>query len=126
MDPNPDEIASLEAEKHRAYEIFEQKIGAAHTELLAELGRIRERLQQVFNVKGELPVLIRITPGPEVTIYHSATHPCGRVTGRHRDRGNYRQLLEREARARYLTRCSACHWFQAERSLVEQRPSQAG
>lgn len=60
-----------------------------------------------------MPCLVRWTPGPDLTIYHSADAPCGRV----RDRRNFRRMTEKAAKDAspyaWLHRCSACFWSTA-------------
>jgi hypothetical protein len=61
-------------------------------------------------MKDDVHVLVRWTVGPPVTVYHYAEKPCRRVTGKGRSRGSFSALLEGEAKARGLERCSACWW----------------
>ncbi|MFH8367706.1 hypothetical protein [Streptomyces sp. NPDC018031] len=90
----------------------------------AETRRLQEetsaRLQEVTRKavraarEGQtIPCLVRWTPGPDLTIYHSRDAPCGRV----RDRRNFRRMNERSARnaSPYwtLSRCTACLWSRA-------------
>jgi hypothetical protein len=125
MDTDIEEVATLKMEEQRAYEKFRNKISAAKLALDIQLQQANKRLQRIYSVAGELPVFVRYTPGPEVTIYHS--DPCLRPgTGRHRDLGNYSQKRERDARAQYLSRCSACNWSLAERDFVDQLARDAG
>lgn len=77
---------------------------------------IRELRESIL----DLPVLVRGTPGPRVGSYHSATHPCGRVTGAGRSLSNFWAQGENEAIMDNLTRCSACNWTRATAAEMEK------
>ena len=55
-------------------------------------------------------VLIRISSGPEVEIFHHPQRPCGRVTGRGRFRSNFKSIGTTVAMGRGLQPCSGCRW----------------
>ena len=106
---------ALEGERLRAYETFREAVDAARRNLDETTRRIDQETAELRRATGDLRVLLRWRPGPAVTVYHSATHPCGRVTGKHRDRDSFRETNEASARLRGLQRCTACNWRQAER-----------
>ncbi|MFJ4785891.1 hypothetical protein [Streptomyces sp. NPDC088794] len=92
----------------------------AHMEMLRlnfdsdkKLKEVDRKAAKVVNEGESMPCLVRWTPGPDLTIYHSADAPCGRV----RDRRNFRRMTEKAAKDAssysWLHRCSACFWSAA-------------
>lgn len=83
--------------------------------LETELAKVDHDMALLANASLSLPCLVRKTPGPEQTIYHSADAPCGRV----RDRRNFIECTEHDALEEvgdwdyYLRRCTACNWERA-------------
>jgi hypothetical protein len=78
--------------------------------------RLREvdrKIAAAGNKDTHLPCLVRKTPGPDLTVYHSKDAPCGRV----RDKRNFRVMKESDAKDAspwvWLYRCSACNWHRA-------------
>lgn len=108
------EQETLLRERARAHELFAENVSQAHAALRQDVSRIDEQLAEVRRRAHELQVLVRRTPGPIVVSYHSATFPCGRVTGRGRGLKSFAKLLEGEATGRTLRRCTACQWSLAE------------
>lgn len=113
-DPH-DELRGLELLRLGAYKVFAEDLASARRSLDDAVAKIDARAQELMRATGDLKVLVRWKQGPMVTVYHSATHPCGRVTGRKRDRGSFTEKREATARASGLSRCSACRWLWAER-----------
>ena len=112
-------ILELERRRSVAHMKFVQLLDEGHAQLLREVDAIEEELRQLVSLSGPLPVLIRCTPGPEVTVYHSETHPCRRVSGRGRHRTSFQRTTEQQALIRGLTRCTACNWATHEREAAE-------
>lgn len=75
-----------------------------------------ERLDEALHVSEPPPaptrpseeVLVRKTPGPRPTIFHSPETPCGRVTGDGRSADNFSTMLRSKAEANGLEPCTAC------------------
>ena len=109
-----EEEATLLTERASAYERFEQEVASAGEALHDKVQRIDARLNEIRAKARELRILIRRTQGPALTTYHSASHPCQRVEGRGRARGNFREARESEGPRLALRRCSACNWRAAE------------
>jgi hypothetical protein len=90
----------------------EQRRRAKLTERLAV---IDQKMVLLVDSGNEIPCLVRITPGPKQTVYHSADATCDRV----RDLRNYQRCSEYHALEEmgdwdyYLARCSACDWGKA-------------
>jgi hypothetical protein len=59
-------------------------------------------------MRHDAEVLLRSTPGPALTVWHSAAHPCGRAFWL----SNFTLLFETEAerKAPSARRCPACSW----------------
>jgi hypothetical protein len=95
-----------------------------HKEADVALVKISLKAAKVAKESGGIPCLVRCTPGPDLTIYHSAEAPCGRV----RDLRNFRRLSEKAAKDasphRWLERCSACSWSQAAMIYGKEKLSQ--
>ncbi|WP_405466734.1 hypothetical protein OG783_29020 [Streptomyces jietaisiensis] len=90
--------------------------------LAADLAEADQEMAALADGSLDLPCLVRITPGPKQTVYHSADAPCGRV----RDRDNYREYSEYEALEEveevdyYLERCTACDWDKAAKDHAQR------
>ena len=106
-------VAEVQADRLKAHEEYVRRVASAQAWLDHRLGVLASRAEELMGREEDLAVLVRKTPGPTVTTYHSAAKPCGRVTGVSRSRSSYRELLESEAVARRLKRCSACLWTRA-------------
>jgi hypothetical protein len=76
---------------------------------------VNRKIAELGNSDVNLPCLVRKTPGPDLTVYHSADKPCGRV----RDRRNFADMPENKAKDAspyvWLERCTACDWRRAAR-----------
>lgn len=70
---------------------------------LSRLEQQEKRIARLVNMRGQPRILVRITPGPPPTTYHSADEPCGRV--KYRD--SFKEMLLGEASAG-LHACTAC------------------
>lgn len=86
---------------------------AAVRDAVSKLARVDKRLQVLDTklkrhkgTKGQPTVLVRVSPGPTVEIFHSAERPCGRVGVR----ANFDEVMLGEAVRRGLRGCSACAW----------------
>lgn len=105
-----EKMTKLALQREKAYQDHlvreEQSRGKLQREL-DQLDRMHSRLE---GMKEDVLVLLRSTPGPELSVYHSAMWPCRRVTGRGHSRSNFAEMLEGEAQARAVRRCSACRW----------------
>ncbi|MCG7524334.1 hypothetical protein MHW47_07775 [Streptomyces sp. OfavH-34-F] len=90
----------------------------------SELRKIDQELAELGDASASLPCLVRITPGPDLTVYHSAVATCRRV----QRRWNFKNMPEVDAMDAspytYLERCSACDWRTAAKNhggqLLEQ------
>lgn len=112
-------LQSLASERLLAHVAFREAVADAGRGLDESLTRIKQEEEMLRRLTGDLKVLIRWSQGPEVLVYHSATHPCGRVTGKHRDLKRFRGTTEGFARTQGLRRCSACRWWLAENNKDE-------
>ncbi|GAA3488325.1 hypothetical protein GCM10018987_24080 [Streptomyces cremeus] len=110
---NSDVFEELKRERAKILEESHSQVLRLQEEVSIRLLKVTRKAAKVAKESGGIPCLVRWTPGPELTIYHSADSPCGRV----RDRHNFRRLSEKAARDAspyaYLDRCSACSWPEA-------------
>lgn len=111
--PFADEVQTLRLRKLEIMDTYREealKLEQALADKLAMLDRI---LVQLADTSDEIPCLVRTTPGPDLTIYHSVDAPCRRVHSRR----NFAEMPETEAKDAspyaYLTRCTACRWDRA-------------
>ncbi|GGP37928.1 hypothetical protein GCM10010287_07260 [Streptomyces variabilis] len=108
-----DAFNELRQDREEVLKDLHSRVMRLHREADVALSKISLKAAKVARESEEIPCLVRWTPGPELTIYHSADAPCGRV----RDRQNFRRLSEKAAKDasphRWLERCSACSWSQA-------------
>jgi len=115
MSLQADEINELRLLRLKLLEEHYKEIGRLRGDLHVSLREIDVKIAKVGNRDENLPCLVRRTPGPQLTIYHSADSSCGRV----HDRRNFRKLPEVDARDAspyvWLERCSACDWARAAR-----------
>ncbi|MFF2941552.1 hypothetical protein ACFVSQ_17105 [Streptomyces niveus] len=110
-----DQVQSLRLRKLKALNDHRKKVQKLERALDMQLEMIDHVLTQLADTSVKLPCLVRTTPGPELTIYHSEDAPCGRVHSRR----NFAVMPEAEAvdasPYAYLERCSACNWQKAAR-----------
>ena len=108
-----DRVQALRLRKLKILDDHNKKIQKLQRALNSELSDIDREISQLGDVSARLPCLVRITPGPELTVYHSADAPCGRV----HNRQNFKVMPEIDAMDAspyaYLERCSACSWRRA-------------
>ncbi|MFE7839124.1 hypothetical protein ACFU53_24655 [Streptomyces sp. NPDC057474] len=108
-----DHVQALRLRKLKILDDHRKKSQKLQRALDRDLSMIDEVLTQLANTSDQLPCLVRTTPGPELTIYHSADAPCGRVHSRR----NFAVMPEAKAMDAspyaYLERCTACKWEQA-------------
>ncbi|MFG2138876.1 hypothetical protein [Streptomyces sp. NPDC048650] len=108
-----DQVQALRLRKLKILDDHNTKIQKLHRALNSQLSEIDREISQLGDVSARIPCLVRITPGPELTVYHSAHAPCGRV----QNRQNFIVLPEVDAMDAspyaYLERCSACGWKRA-------------
>ncbi len=108
-----DRVQVLRLRKLKILDDHHKKIQKLQRALNSELGEIDREISQLGDASARLPCLVRITPGPELTVYHSAEAPCGRV----QNRRNFKVMPEVDAMDAspyaYLERCSACEWKRA-------------
>jgi hypothetical protein len=109
-------MLELERRRRAAHDEFLAKVDNARAELRDIESAINTELRSLAQEAGSLQVLVRRTPGPNVTLYHSAVYPCGRVTGQGRSRTGFEPTSERVARLRGLSRCTACGWWRHEQA----------
>jgi len=69
------------------------------------LRRISADEQAIWGMCDDLAVLVRNSLGPPKEVYHVAQRPCGYAFAR-----GFRLVLEGQARAKHLKRCSICRW----------------
>jgi hypothetical protein len=103
----------LKRERAKILDETHKAVVRLHAETDEKLKSIIRKAAKLARESEEMPCLVRWTPGPDLTIYHSADAPCGRV----RDRSNFRRTNEKSAKDAspysWLNRCSACSWARA-------------
>ncbi|MFI0785705.1 hypothetical protein ACH4Q6_08930 [Streptomyces lydicus] len=108
-----DQVQALRLRKLKILDDHRKQTQQLERALDVSLMKIDRSIAQLGDACAKLPCLVRITPGPELTIYHSADLPCGRV----HNRQNFKRMPEVDAMDAspysYLERCSACDWRQA-------------
>ncbi|MEV0747219.1 hypothetical protein AB0I75_18710 [Streptomyces sp. NPDC050273] len=108
-----DQVQALRLRKLKVLNDHHKKVQKLERALDTQLEMIDLVLTQVADASDKLPCLVRTTPGPELTIYHSEDAPCGRVYSRQ----NFAVMAEADAMDAspyaYLERCTACKWQQA-------------
>ncbi|MFI9465987.1 hypothetical protein ACIHBQ_00680 [Streptomyces sp. NPDC052492] len=108
-----DQVQALRLRKLKILDDHRKSRQQLERALDVELAKIDREITQLGDASAKLPCLVRITPGPELTIYHSADYPCGRV----HNRRNFKRMREVDAMDAspyaYLERCSACDWRRA-------------
>jgi hypothetical protein len=109
------EFNDLRLRKYKILSEYYKEERQRRAKVDAELAKIDEKLALLAKASLTLPCLVRNTPGPGQTVYHSADATCGRV----RDRRNYTECSEHDALEEvgdwdyYLQPCSACDWDRA-------------
>ena len=84
-------------------------VATAREEGLEAIADARRELEALTRLRAEPVVLVSSTQGPAGRVFHSATHPCGRVTGaRALPEERWRRLFRSEARGRGLEPCPTC------------------
>ncbi|MCA1713472.1 MAG: hypothetical protein LC789_18275 [Actinobacteria bacterium] len=84
-------------------------ITSARDDGLRAVADATRELEALARVRAEPVVLVSSTQGPAGRVFHSATRPCGRVTGaRALPEQRWRRLFRSEARASGLTPCATC------------------
>ncbi|MFD0056994.1 hypothetical protein ACFVHR_25105 [Streptomyces sp. NPDC127168] len=105
-----DQVQALRLRKLKILDDHRKSRHQLERTLDVELAKIDREIAQLGDASAKLPCLVRITPGPELTIYHSVDRPCGRV----HNRRNFKRMREVDAMDAspysYLERCSACDW----------------
>ncbi|WP_327071866.1 hypothetical protein [Kitasatospora sp. NBC_01302] len=114
MNTFDDELAELHRRRAKIHASFYAKVAAAKEECDAQLAAVDSELALWADADQSIPCLVRRTPGPDHTVYHSYDAPCGRV----RDRSNFEVVQEVLAAQTgdyhyELRRCSACGWQEA-------------
>lgn len=110
-----DELTRLRLRKFKILNEYYKEEQKRHAELTERLAEVDRRMAQAVVSGYDMPCLVRITPGPKLTVYHSADATCDRV----RDLRNYQPCSEYEALEEidivdyYLEKCSACDWEKA-------------
>jgi hypothetical protein len=103
-------MASLAEQREQAYQGYLRDVEKARRSLDWYLKALDRQHESLVGLKDDPLVLVRKTAGPEVTVYHSVDHPCGRVTGSARSLASFERRLEGEAKKDRLKRCTACRW----------------
>lgn len=101
-------MAGVTERRERAWENYRRLIQQAELGLTTALARLDEERETLAGMRESRQVLVRTTVGAPQRKYHSNTRPCGRVTGKGRDRSSFKAVLEGEAGAQGLTACGAC------------------
>lgn len=110
-----DEFNNLRLRKFRILNEYYKEERQRREAVDDKLKEIDEKLTLMAKASLTLPCLVRNTPGPGQTVYHSADATCGRV----RDRRNFTECSEHDALEEvgdwnyYLKPCSACDWERA-------------
>ncbi|MFF1962922.1 hypothetical protein ACFVW5_04740 [Streptomyces sp. NPDC058232] len=115
VDVNAD-LKNLQMRRLKAFTHYYAEDKKLRGQLEACLAEIDAEVALLLDKNHELPCLVRRTPGPDHSVYHSADAPCGRV----RDRSNFKEVDEWEAMnegdySYLLNRCTACDWSRAAR-----------
>ena len=121
MGNSNEEIEGLERKRTGLLESYAKDVARLSLQLKRDLATVDEQVALRMSFAGELEVLKRHTPGPRVTIYHSALRPCGRVTGPGHSRSSFTTVLEAEVKRQGLKRCSACGWREHELEAAMRR-----
>lgn len=103
-------MTELAVKREVAYQGYVKSVDAAKRSLDWTLSRLDDQYVRLTPMRDDTAVLVRNTQGTAVTKYHSADHPCGRVTGKSRRLSSFDRNLEGEARRSHLSRCGACSW----------------
>lgn len=103
-------MAGVARAREDAYKQYLWSVDMQRRMLDDQLKRLDRQHKQLVNMRDDRIVLVRQTAGPDVTTYHSAERPCGRVNGRGRSLSSFKRVLEGEAKADSLHRCTACTW----------------
>jgi hypothetical protein len=116
-------VQALRLRKLKILDEHRKKVDNLQRDLNGQLAMIDQVLTQLADTSDKLPCLVRTTPGPELTIYHAADAPCGRVHSRR----NFAVMSEAKAMDAspyaYLERCTACKWQQAAKIHGEREMS---
>ncbi|GAA3616847.1 hypothetical protein ACG5V6_14700 [Streptomyces chitinivorans] len=113
MSGTQEEINKLRLQKLKLLDDHYKEVALLRVRLDEQIRQLNRKIAKAGDNDVNLPCLVRKTPGPELTVYHSADRPCGRV----RDRRNFRLMPEPKAKDAspyvWLERCSACDWRDA-------------
>ncbi len=96
--------ADARKQELQAHGRFQAAIGRALEHLANELSNVEASRQQLKEHVGQPEVLIRLSTGDPVRIFHDAARPCGRV----HDPSSFRSEFRGLALERGLRPCSAC------------------
>lgn len=118
-----DELKGLKLRRLKAFTEYHEEEKKLRRQLEGRLAEIDTETARLLDANQALSCLVRKTPGPDHTVYHSADAPCGRV----RDRSNFKKVdewtaMEEGDYSYYLNRCSACDWDKA--AQIEARREQ--
>ncbi|MFE4392735.1 MULTISPECIES: hypothetical protein [Streptomycetaceae] len=109
----PEEMNTLRLRRLKILDEHHQAQEELRMQMATKLREVDHEARRLGGRSASLPCLVRITPGPILTIYHSADAPCGRV----QYTSNFRRVTEAKAKdsSPYfrLERCTACHWGNA-------------
>lgn len=107
------EFNELRARKLKILSEYYEEDKKRREKLTADLAGVDREMALLADTSLALSCLVRNTPGPRQTVYHSADATCDRV----RDRSNFGEHSEYEALEEvgdyYLKRCTACDWEKA-------------
>lgn len=116
------EFNELRLRKFKILNEYYEEDKKRREKLTADLAEVEQEMAQLAYLSIGLPCLVRNTPGPRRTVYHSADATCDRV----RDRSNFSEHSEYEALEElddpyYLDRCTACDWRKAAEIHAQRR-----
>lgn len=104
-----DQLKALSGRREAALDRY--RVSPAHDPQMLErqLNRISADEQTIWAMHRDLAVLVRSSLGAPKKVYHVADKPCGHAFAR-----GFRLVLEGQARAKHLKRCSICRWPAAD------------
>lgn len=99
---------ALYRRRREAHKQHSDVVRSATEELDLELVEINAQLKKLKDLALDPLVLVRISPGPAVEVYHSSQNPCGKVNPTMVDRGRFNEMPLGEALSLGLRPCTAC------------------
>lgn len=108
-----DQLRAHSDRRSAALDRYRESLAWAKAQLDRECTSITAEEQATWEMINDIAVLVRTSIGAPREVYHLADQPCGHAFGR-----GFRPMLEGQAQARRLTRCTLCHWPEAQNLLA--------